>query len=372
MVPGRHATPHGWGRGPRRAAVRPVAAPELQYTSPPAPPPPKRLLPVRCRDVLLRRSRGCRSCPVLASRYWSRVRRWRPARSSRMVPGRHATPHGWGRAAGAAGPASRPVAAPELQYTSAPAPPPPKRLLPVRCRDVLLRRSHGCSVGPVLSSHPEKRSRVRRWRPARPSRMVPGMGSARAGSGHRLAWRPSCRCVRWAPAAPAGLISRQPSWLAYTSKPTWPVSPSYDTNTPSASKGRHSVQTAGACSCTTCCAGAGCGSTPDSATSAPKAPVRRAGRPCRTVPLVPRATRTAHDADGTAEWHRWAWRKFGRPGKRGRTPRMTQAQGGRRLGAGPCCHSPVPAANRRRRRTVTPVLRTRRTGVQVAAAGQCH
>ena len=92
-------------------------------------------------------------------------------------------------------------------------------------------------------------------------------------------------------------------------------------------------------------------SPPDSATSAPHAPARRAGRR-RTVPLVPRATRPAHDAAGTAEWHRWAWRKFGRPGKRGRTPRGTQAQGGRRLGAGPCCHSPAPAANRRRRRTV--------------------
>ena len=43
---------------------------------------------------------------------------------------------------------------------------------------------------------------------------------------------------------------------------------------------------------------------PDSATSAPHAPARRAGHR-RTVPLVPRATRPAHDADGTAEWHRW-------------------------------------------------------------------
>ena len=92
---------------------------------------------------------------------------------------------------------------------------------------------------------------------------------------------------------------------------------------------------------------------PDSATSAPHSPARRAGRRRRTVPLVPRATRTAHDADGTAEWHRWARRKFGRPGKRGRTPRMTQAQGGRASGsrAGQC-HSPAPAANRRRRWTV--------------------
>ena len=100
MVPGRHATPHGWGRGPRRAVARAAVAPGPRFThreQPPAPPQPKRLLPVRCRDVLLRRSRGCRSCPVLASEKRSRVRRWRPARSSRMVPGRHATPHGWGR-----------------------------------------------------------------------------------------------------------------------------------------------------------------------------------------------------------------------------------------------------------------------------------
>ena len=108
---------------------------------------------------------------------------------------------------------------------------------------------------------------------------------------------------------------------------------------------------------------------PDSATSAPHAPARRAGHR-RTMPLVPRATRTAHDAAGTAEWHRWAWRKFGRPGKRGRTPRGTQAQGGGRLGAGPYCHSHAPADNRRRR-TVPLVPRTRRPGVQVTA-GQCH
>ena len=106
-------------------------------------------------------------------------------------------------------------------------------------------------------------------------------------------------------------------------------------------------------------------SPPDSATSAPHAPARRAGHRRRTVPLVPRATRPAHDAAGTAEWHRWVWRKFGRPGKRGRTPRGTQAQGGGRLGAGPCCHSPAPAANRRRR-TVPLVPRTRRPGVQAA------
>ena len=109
---------------------------------------------------------------------------------------------------------------------------------------------------------------------------------------------------------------------------------------------------------------------PDSATSAPNAPVRRAGHR-RTVPLVPRATRTAHVVAGTSEWHRWVWRKFGRLGKRGRIPRGTQAQGGGRLGAGLCCHSPVPAGNRRRR-TVPLVLRTRRPGVQVATAGQCH
>ena len=130
-------------------------------------------------------------------------------------------------------------------------------------------------------------------------------------------------------------------------------------------------------------------SPPDSATSAPHAPARRAGRR-RTMPLVPRATRTAHDAAGTSEWHRWVWRKFGRPGKRGRTPRGTQAQGGGRLGAGPCCHSPAPAANRpppdsatsaphaparragRRRRTVPLVPRATRTAHDAAGTAEWH
>ena len=110
---------------------------------------------------------------------------------------------------------------------------------------------------------------------------------------------------------------------------------------------------------------------PDSATSAPHAPYRRAGRRRRTVPLVPRATRTAHDSDGTAKWHRWAWRKFGRQSKRGRTPRGTQAYGGRRLGAGPCCHSPVPA-NRRRRRTVPLVPRATRPAQDAAGIAEWH
>ena len=60
------------------------------------------------------------------------MRRWRPARSSRMVPGRHATPHGWGRGPrrAVASPPSR-ARRPNFTCTSAPAPPPPKRLLPV-------------------------------------------------------------------------------------------------------------------------------------------------------------------------------------------------------------------------------------------------
>ena len=184
MVPGRHATPHGWGRGPRRAVARAAVAPGPRFThreQPPAPPPPKRLLPVRCRDVLLRRSRGCRSCPVLASRYWSRVRRWRPARSSRMVPGRHATPHGWGRGPRRAVARAAVAPGPRFTHTSPPAPPPPKRLLPVRCRDVLLRRSRGCRSCPVLASR--YWSRVRRWRPARSSRMVPGRHATPHGWG---------------------------------------------------------------------------------------------------------------------------------------------------------------------------------------------